>query len=69
MSAPDPNLADKPGYVLKPCPFCGSVEIERALRMGWPVQTGCKSCGACGPFKLTGCEADTAWNERVEVKP
>jgi len=69
MSNPiDPFEADKPGYVLKPCPFCGSSNIQKAARRDFPVWTECLECRTTGPAKLTGREADTAWNQRSEVK-
>lgn len=64
----DPFLADQPGFVLKRCPFCGCNAPHKALRIGFPVQVLCPSCGALGPEKLTGREADVAWNVRAEVK-
>lgn len=64
IEKPDPYLADKPGFVLKPCPFCNSRDIEKAPRRDFPVATQCRGCGAEGPAKLTGREADTAWNNR-----
>lgn len=70
MSEPiDPYIADKPGFVLKPCPFCGSDKIQKARRMGFPVATLCLQCCAEGPQRLTGREADIAWNNRNEAKP
>ena len=70
MSEPiDPYLADKPGFVLKPCPFCGSDKVLKAFRIGFPVSTQCQDCYTSGPLKLTGREADTAWNIRADVKP
>lgn len=69
MSNPiDPYEADKHGYVLKTCPFCGSDKIVKALRIGFPVATSCEHCRAEGPSKLTGREADTAWNKRVPIE-
>lgn len=65
----DPYDADKPWFVLKPCPFCGSSDIQKAARRDFPVFTECRQCYTTGPAKLTGREADTAWNQRAEVKP
>ena len=59
---------DDPGFMLKPCPFCGSTSIVKGRRIGWPVATQCGDCGAEGPVKLTGREADAAWNKR-QAKP
>lgn len=50
---------------LNPCPFCGSTSIRAALRLGCPVAAQCSDCGATGPDKLTGREADQAWNDRI----
>lgn len=50
---------------LNPCPFCGSTNIHAALRIGCPVAAACADCGAAGPDKLTGREADQAWNDRI----
>jgi Lar family restriction alleviation protein len=60
---------DDPRFVLRPCPFCGSSNISKARRIDYPVWTQCLSCDACGPLKLTGREADAAWNVRKEAKP
>ena len=68
MSTPEthdnskPPLADAIGSVL-PCPFCGCNAPHPALRMGFPVSVWCPACGATGPERLTGPEADQAWND------
>lgn len=52
---------------LKPCPFCGGVEILRANAMfGWVCL--CRSCSARGPSpnNATDVEAAAAWNTRAE---
>jgi hypothetical protein len=54
---------------LRRCPFCWSDEIEPARRSGFPVQATCLNCGAEGPTKLTGREADIAWNGLREWSP
>lgn len=59
---------DDPEFKLRPCPFCGSSRIQRARRIGFPVSTFCGDCQADGSSKLTGREADAAWNKR-ETKP
>ncbi len=49
---------------MKPCPFCKSENIELAPRVGFPVQIQCCNCGALGPLKLTGREAEATWNSQ-----
>lgn len=51
---------------LLPCPFCGQKTILNSSRIGFPVATACGQCRAEGPLKLTGIEADEAWNIRAE---
>ena len=51
---------------LKPCPFCGNPHPFKADKRGFAVWTQCGDCGARGPEKLTGSEADKAWNTRKE---
>ena len=51
---------------MKPCPFCGSNDIEPARRIDCPVSGRCRACGAKGPSKLTGREADAAWDDRLD---
>lgn len=60
---------------LKPCPFCGSRDVEpdaagnilAANESQWII---CNNCGASGPIanvvagELEGKSADTLWNER-----
>ena len=50
---------------MKPCPFCGSEDIEPARRIDFPVAARCRACGAQGPSKLTGGEADAAWGDQT----
>ncbi len=58
---------------LKPCPFCGSADVE--LWTGQTVGTRdngqrfarCTGCGASGPYKPAG-EAVAAWNNRAARK-
>jgi Lar family restriction alleviation protein len=54
---------------IKPCPFCGSKDIEYA---GGAFTLTCNNCGALGPTDYEGKEFQTiedafidAWNERV----
>lgn len=54
---------------LKPCPFCGSkdVEVTAFLPFGYPgiskVVT-CDNCGCQGPLSSTETEAIEKWNDR-----
>lgn len=50
-----------------PCRFCGSSDVLRAPRIGYPVSTTCHNCGASGPQKLTGRGADAAWNDTTYI--
>src|SRR5665647_1604781 len=52
------------GSVIR-CPFCGCNAPHHALRIGFPVSVWCPACGATGPERLTGQEADEAWNTRT----
>lgn len=56
---------------LKPCPFCGSDEIEKLGRGYYaPVQTYqriCLSCGVVTKEFYSPSEADNAWNARAEA--
>ncbi len=67
MSAYDLH-PDDPGFKFRPCPFCGSSDIVKAPRFGIGVTTSCRDCEAEGPIRITGREADAAWNKR-EVRP
>jgi len=58
---------------LKPCPFCGSEDVE-IVPIGdvYPfeadsnsVQGYCSFCGCLGPEKETEAEATRAWNCRA----
>lgn len=56
---------------LKPCPFCGSrdVELQRlgdAYRRFFMVV--CDVCEAEGPIARSSTRASEAWNTRVEPK-
>jgi Lar family restriction alleviation protein len=55
-------------YVLLPCPFCGSHDIQ----LGSPINAdgpecmfNCNNCDALGPNGMTVAEAIAAWNRRV----
>lgn len=52
---------------LNPCPFCGSDDISRAARYGFPVECQCRHCKAEGPSCLTSEEAVEAWNNRKSL--
>ena len=54
---------------MKPCPFCGSNNINQADVVGFPVSAWYDDCHACGPAKLTAKEADEAWGKRSEQEP
>jgi Lar family restriction alleviation protein len=54
---------------LKPCPFCGSDDIEITRQPEFDdsskVKVGrCMDCGTYGPW--TNNNADELWNKRVE---
>jgi Lar family restriction alleviation protein len=53
---------------LKTCPFCGEEDIQPAPRRDFPVASRCRECGAEGPEKLTGADANAAWNERKDER-
>jgi len=56
---------------LKPCPFCGRTNIERAEAENsndetlWYIE--CQWCGASSGVGHTKKEAITLWNDRVET--
>lgn len=64
--------------MIKPCPFCGSTELEVGTstedREGIPAHIYCADCGCCGPWDyvkdssvLDNIEAVvqiTEWNNR-----
>jgi hypothetical protein len=49
----------------KPCPFCGSRELE--VPTGEDAQVLCAKCGCYGPWAATTRDAWELWNNRVEV--
>lgn len=48
---------------MKRCPFCDGTPMP-ASTVGFPVSAHCPNCLATGPEKLTGREADAAWDHR-----
>ena len=61
-----PVRQEKKPTDLKPCPFCGSREVElyHAI-VGWFVE--CKCCGSTGPERDADSAASAAWQERAGV--
>ena len=59
---------------LKPCPFCGSTEIETycqtADREGTPRGHFCADCGAYGPWEYStnGKANHELWNNRARLR-
>lgn len=58
---------------LKPCPFCGNVDITNFVLpaaqspTGEPAYTNnCPECGASTAGFATQEDADAAWNQRVK---
>ena len=51
---------------LKPCPFCGSCEIE-ILGANRAYCTHCAECGAVLPVSRTKKQAADAWNKRADA--
>lgn len=51
---------------LKPCPFCGSSNVEACFadEYGDIFTVICCACGSCGAVKITEQEAIEAWNKR-----
>ena len=57
---------------LKPCPFCGSKDVE--IRWHAPLfgemamlnYVICNDCGAMGSHKILESEAIKAWNRRTD---
>lgn len=49
----------------KPCPFCGSANVQVVDGFGRPARwVLCRECEALGPKRDTRREAIEAWNER-----
>ena len=50
--------------ILKPCPFCGRVNMQQVkCSRRWGYFVSC-FCNAVGPSRRTKNEAITAWNTR-----
>jgi len=49
---------------LKPCPFCGSEELEMQLDIIDKYAVVCLGCGACGRDEATKEKAAASWNRR-----
>ena len=67
---------------LKPCPFCGSNDLDTVFvdmrdREGRPMQVVCADCGASGPSAYFSDDSTTigevvrvtAWNRRAAPEP
>lgn len=50
---------------LKPCPFCGSRDVEMCQSDDYFVK--CEECGAQGPLRFHKENARKAWND-CEIK-
>lgn len=51
---------------LKPCPFCGSEEIEIiGVGRDWEYTVKCNSCNAGTDYFINKKEAKEAWNRRA----
>ena len=57
MSAPE----------LKPCPFCGSKDVDNELRLDRRVH--CYGCRADGPEVPYAAAAAPTWNTRADLPP
>ena len=61
---------DKDSAVLKPCPFCGGVQIEafhhidRGWGASWHVECAAEECGNSTCHHDTEATAIAAWNKR-----
>lgn len=49
---------------LKPCPFCGGLEIYDTSRETYSFWLFCKDCGAYGPVGKNYENAVKLWNDR-----
>jgi Lar family restriction alleviation protein len=54
---------------LKPCPFCGSANVEvQAFRHGSECYTvRCDGCGALGPLKRSSAGSHISWDLAMEA--
>ena len=53
-------------YKLKPCPFCGSLNLQAKPVWKYYVFVACLNCKAAGPVRKTETDAWAAWSERTE---
>ena len=52
----------------KPCPFCGSTNIDR-LAAGMVYWLYCRDCKGAGPSAIGKADAVEAWNQRAGGEP
>lgn len=54
---------------LKPCPFCGSKEVEvyRPEAAAWSAVITCNACMAWGPEAKENEDAAERWNSRADA--
>lgn len=50
-------------YMLRPCPFCGGINLNVSYR-----QVSCRRCGAQGPCMCSEELAVAFWNKQVKWK-
>lgn len=59
----------KRGYILKPCPFCGSIDVQ--INNAWPHYVFCADCNAEVRSLLYAKEGEREavdrWNRREET--
>jgi Lar family restriction alleviation protein len=62
--------------LLRPCPFCNSIDAHMAEQDGLSVLpeykffVNCPDCWTHGPLAKTESEAERQWNDRLsDVKP
>lgn len=52
---------------LKPCPFCGSMELEVEENDFGDIVVSCESCFTEGPVAHSKSNAVALWNERKVI--